>query len=161
MARTFDVRRFVVRFGFLIALAMAGLFAMSWSSTTPNFPAESGATGFAPCPESPNCVSTQTTPGEHQMKPVPWTGSPDDAAARIKQAVDSQFSRSRLVVEKPNYLRYEVTSLIFRFIDDVEFLIDPETRLIHFRSASRVGHSDLGANRNRMTRFVEAFDRLR
>ena len=160
MTRKFDVPRLAVRFGFLFLLAMAGLFAMSWSSNPPEFPAETGAKRIASCPKSPNCVSTQATSSEHQMKPVPWTGATDEVVSRIKRAIGDQFSRSRLVVDRPNYLRYEVTSLIFRFVDDVEFVIDPETRLIHFRSASRVGHSDLGANRRRMDRFVEAFERL-
>jgi uncharacterized protein (DUF1499 family) len=158
MTRKVDVRRLAIRFGFLVLLAMAGLFAMSWSSNPPVFPAERGAEHFAPCPDSPNCVSTQATSSEHQMKPLPWTGATDEVVNRIKRAVGDQFARSRLVVDKPNYLRYEVTSLIFRFVDDVEFMIDPETRLVHFRSASRVGHSDLGANRRRMERFVEAFE---
>jgi uncharacterized protein (DUF1499 family) len=47
--------------------------------------------------------------------------------------------------------------LIFRFVDDVEFWIDAKNQVIHFRSASRVGHSDLGANRARMESIRKAF----
>jgi len=42
-----------------------------------------------------------------------------------------------------------------RFIDDVEFLIDEDEELVHFRSASRVGRSDLGVNRKRMSKIVD------
>jgi uncharacterized protein (DUF1499 family) len=42
----------------------------------------------------------------------------------------------------------------FRFKDDVSFLVDTNEQKIHFRSASRVGHSDLGANRKRMDALV-------
>jgi uncharacterized protein (DUF1499 family) len=37
-----------------------------------------------------------------------------------------------------------------RFIDDVEFVFDDETKTVHFRSASRTGYSDFGVNRRRM-----------
>ena len=57
---------------------------------------------------------------------------------------------------KGQYLRIECTSLILRFVDDLEFLFDPTGQVIHIRSASRVGRSDLGVNRNR----VEAIRRL-
>ena len=158
MTGKIGVRRLVKRFGCLILLAMAGLFAMSWSSKAPSFPAEGGAKKFAPCPDSPNCVSTLAAQSERSMKPIPWPGSSEAAIDLIKRAVPGTFSRTKLVVEKPEYLRYEFTRLLFRFVDDVEFVVDQETKLIHFRSASRVGHSDLGANRRRMVRFVEAFE---
>jgi uncharacterized protein (DUF1499 family) len=58
--------------------------------------------------------------------------------------------RAKLVEEDETYLHYEVTSLLFRFVDDVEFLFDDDTKTIHFRSASRTGYGDLGVNRTRM-----------
>ena len=36
------------------------------------------------------------------------------------------------------------------FVDDVQFLLDERARVIHVRSASRVGYWDLGVNRKRM-----------
>ena len=161
MMRKLSVRRLAIRFGFLVMLLVAGLFVIRSSSDAPSFPAEGGAKTFAACPESPNCVSTQAASLDHQMKPVPWAGSSKEALELIQRAVDDQFSRCRIVAERHDYLRYEFTSFVFRFVDDVEFLIDQDTKLIHFRSASRVGHSDLGANRRRMARFREAFERLR
>jgi uncharacterized protein (DUF1499 family) len=58
--------------------------------------------------------------------------------------------RTRLVEEDESYLHYEFTSLLLRFVDDVEFVFDDEAKIIHFRSASRTGYSDLGVNRARM-----------
>jgi uncharacterized protein (DUF1499 family) len=58
--------------------------------------------------------------------------------------------RTKLVDEDESYLHYEFTSLLLRFVDDVEFLLDETTKTIHFRSASRTGYSDLGVNRKRM-----------
>ena len=93
------------------------------------------------------------------MAPLTFQGSAAEAVEKIQQIVDQQFSRAKLITREPNYLHYEFTSLIFRFVDDVEFLVDDSTRQIHFRSASRVGYSDLGANRRRMTKFVQEFSR--
>lgn len=64
--------------------------------------------------------------------------------------------RTRIVEESENYLRVEFTTAIMRYVDDVEFLIDDSAGVVHFRSASRVGYSDMGANRKRMTAFKEA-----
>ena len=58
--------------------------------------------------------------------------------------------RTKLVQEDDSYLHYEFTSLLLRFVDDVEFLFDDETKTIHFRSASRMGYGDFGVNRRRM-----------
>jgi uncharacterized protein (DUF1499 family) len=93
------------------------------------------------------------------MESLPFSGERDDAVEKIKQIVARVSSRVKLVEEKEGYLAYEFTSLMFRFIDDVEFLVDDEAGVVHFRSASRVGHSDLGANRRRMMKFSEEFNR--
>jgi uncharacterized protein (DUF1499 family) len=47
--------------------------------------------------------------------------------------------------------------MIFRFVDDVEFYIDERANLIHFRSASRLGYSDMGVNRKRMETIRASF----
>ena len=57
--------------------------------------------------------------------------------------------------ESEDYIHFEFTSSFFRFVDDVEFLLDEESELVHFRSASRVGRSDLGVNRSRMKKITE------
>ena len=58
----------------------------------------------------------------------------------------------------PTYLRAEFRSRLFRFVDDVELLVDPEAARIEIRSASRVGHSDLGVNRKRVEVIRAAFE---
>ena len=89
------------------------------------------------------------------MDPIQYVGSSTELLKKIKTIIDSKFSRATIVKESNVYLRYEFKSLIFRFIDDVEFMVDDEKSVVHFRSASRVGHSDLGANRKRMNKIVE------
>jgi uncharacterized protein (DUF1499 family) len=111
---------------------------------------------LAACPNSPNCVSTQATDNQHKIEAIVFDGNPDDALMRLK-AVIAAIPRMKIVAQSENYVHAEATSLIFRFRDDVEFLIDRQANVIHFRSASRVGHSDLGANRARMERIRKAF----
>lgn len=61
--------------------------------------------------------------------------------------------RMQIVVRTDRYLRAEAASRVFGFIDDVEFALDPDANLIHVRSASRIGYSDLGVNRDRIERI--------
>lgn len=102
-----------------------------------------------PCPASPNCVSTQASDERHAIPPFRYRKSHAEARAALKDVV-RLLPRTRLVEEEESYLHYEFTSLLFRFVDDVEFLLDDETKTVHFRSASRTGYGDLGVNRKRM-----------
>jgi uncharacterized protein (DUF1499 family) len=107
------------------------------------------SSGLAPCPSSPNCVSTQAPDERHAIPPFRYRKSTAEAKEALKRAIGS-MARAALVREEPAYLRYEFTSLLLRFVDDVEFLFDEETKTLHFRSASRSGYSDFGVNRRRM-----------
>ena len=111
---------------------------------------------LAPCPNSPNCVSTQNADSQHTIEAIVFDGSPEDAMRKLK-AVLAVIPRMEIITETESYVHAEATSLIFRFRDDVEFVIDRQANLIHFRSASRVGKSDLGANRKRMEEIRKAF----
>jgi len=91
------------------------------------------------------------------MEPIAWKGTSEVAVSRIKETISRDFPGAALVEEGPGYLRYEFRSLIFRFVDDVEFFVDDAAAEIHYRSASRVGHSDLGANKSRMKKIVAGF----
>ena len=113
---------------------------------------------LAPCPSSANCVSTQAEDEAHRMEPWKFTGTVSEAIQRLKSIL-AQQPRMRIVSETDNYLHAEATSLIFRFVDDIEFYLDEANGVIQFRSASRVGYSDLGVNRSRMERLKAAWNR--
>ncbi|MBP0001335.1 MAG: DUF1499 domain-containing protein [Cyanobacteria bacterium SID2] len=104
---------------------------------------------LAPCPASPNCVSSQSEDTAHYIEPLAYEASPEDTIERLKNILKST-DNTQIVVEKPNYLYAEFTSNIMGFIDDVEFLVDDDEALVHVRSASRLGESDLGVNRQRI-----------
>ena len=102
-----------------------------------------------PCPSSPNCVSTQSQDEAHSIAPFRYQKTRAEAKETLK-AIMRSFPRAKLVEGDESYLRYEFTSLLLRFVDDVEFVFDDEAKTIHFRSASRTGYGDLGVNRMRM-----------
>lgn len=108
-----------------------------------------------PCPGSPNCVGSQDPDPDHLVAPLPARGPVQETMARLKAAVLAE-PRMRVTEEREGYLRAESTSLLFRFVDDVEFLYDGTAQVVHVRSASRVGHSDLGANRRRIEKLRAA-----
>ncbi|BFU95401.1 MAG: hypothetical protein NTNFB02_21230 [Nitrospira sp.] len=110
-----------------------------------------------PCPSSPNCVSTLAEDERHAIAPFRYTKSRAEAKKALKTTLGT-LPRSKLVEEDEAYLHYEFTSLIFRFVDDVEFLFDDQRRVIHFRSASRVGYGDFGVNRRRMEQIRGLID---
>ena len=109
------------------------------------------------CPDSPNCVSSLSTEETHAIKPFSYEGTPAQAWEHLKAAVLSG-KRVTLIKDTGTYLHVEVRSLIFQFTDDVEFLLQESDKLIHVRSASRVGHSDFGVNRKRVEQIRTRFN---
>jgi len=99
------------------------------------------------CPGSPNCVSSQAVDESHRIAPLIFDDDPDAAVVRLKRALLNRADTT-IIEEHPGYLRVEFRTTLF--VDDGEFLLDGEKRLLHVRSASRLGYSDLGKNRRRM-----------
>jgi uncharacterized protein (DUF1499 family) len=85
----------------------------------------------------------------HRIAPYRYSGRRSDVKPVLKRVI-AGLPRTKLVQEDDAYLHYEFTSLLLRFVDDVEFLFEDETKTIHFRSASRTGYGDFGVNRRRM-----------
>jgi uncharacterized protein (DUF1499 family) len=101
------------------------------------------------CPDSPNCVSSQAKDASHYIAPFKIIGEVDQAWSTLKTALLSQ-SRTVITHETDNTLHAQATSLVFRFVDDIDVMLDANTQLIHIRSASRIGYGDFGVNRKRI-----------
>jgi uncharacterized protein (DUF1499 family) len=108
-----------------------------------------------PCPGTPNCVSSESNDLMHRIDPLSFTGSPEQAKALLKKVINDQGGVVQ--VEEQDYLWTTFTVPVFGFVDDVEFRICPSEGVIHVRSASRVGISDLGVNRGRVEELRKAF----
>lgn len=107
-----------------------------------------------PCPSSPNCVSTSDI-NSHHIAPFTLAVPPTEAIAAISAALKT-LPRVDIAHQNSRYLRAEFTSAVFRFVDDVEFLV-LDNGTLSVRSASRLGYSDLGANRRRAEALRELF----
>lgn len=112
-----------------------------------NIGIESGK--LAPCPSTPNCVSSQSQDAAHYIEPLTYNSTPQQAIANLKTVIQN-LERTKIITETENYLYAEFTSKLMGFVDDVEFFLDESANTIHVRSASRLGQSDLGVNRQRV-----------
>ena len=101
------------------------------------------------CPDTPNCISSLAKTASVYIAPLSLKNPQLDPKQTLKTLLAEQ-PRWLLLTETDDYLHYQVTSWLFRFKDDVEFKIDLKNQQSHFRSASRLGISDFGANRKRM-----------
>jgi uncharacterized protein (DUF1499 family) len=141
--------------GFTKWLWLAPLLMVSCAGTRPpNLGVRDGR--LAPCPKSPNCVSTDSTDEKHRMDPLVYATSLAEARDRLVEVLQG-MPRTRVITLDPDYIHAECRSRLFGFTDDVEFLLDDANKTVHFRSASRKGYSDLGVNRKRMEQIRERF----
>ncbi|MBW4647863.1 MAG: DUF1499 domain-containing protein [Kastovskya adunca ATA6-11-RM4] len=116
---------------------------------------------LAPCPNTPNCVSSQSpiTDKEHSIEALSYNSTPAEAMSQLKTTLQS-MERVNIISETEDYLYTEFTTALMGFVDDVEFLIDDSAKVIHVRSASRLGKSDLGVNRQRVESIRAKFNSL-
>ncbi|AFY67692.1 DUF1499 domain-containing protein [Geitlerinema sp. PCC 7407] len=112
---------------------------------------------LAACPGTPNCVQSQLDDAQHQIAPLTYSTDAEVAFAQL-QAVVASLPRTRIVTAEFPYLYAESTSALMGFVDDVEFYLEPASQTIQVRSASRLGESDLGVNRDRVETIRSQFD---
>jgi uncharacterized protein (DUF1499 family) len=104
---------------------------------------------LTPVPGSPNAVSSQARSGYHVIAPLTYASTRERAMPALTNIVGDN-PHARIVTQSADYLYAEYTSALMGFVDDVEFWFEPGAKLIHVRSASRLGYSDFGVNRARI-----------
>jgi uncharacterized protein (DUF1499 family) len=148
-----------VLIGFLALMVVLSL--MSWQAPD-NLGVKDGK--LAVCPETPNCVSSQAADEVHRVEPLRFGTpaqpkyTPGEAWAKLVRVV-SVMRGTHVVDATESYMHVECSSAIFRFVDDLEFVMDEENQVIHVRAASRVGRSDMGANRARVEAIRTAWEK--
>jgi len=150
----------LVRVGVGIAIAIAVVLAvLAVLARIVKRPANLGVRDgkLAPCPNSPNCVSTQSEDPRHRIAPIPLTMPLAEAKATLLRVIRS-MPRTTIVTDDPTYLLVEFYIPGLGYIDDVEFYLDGDARVIHFRSSSRLPYWDWNVNRNRMEEIRAAFE---
>lgn len=110
---------------------------------------EQQKTVLKPCPTCPNCVSSLADPNDREHY-VQALDAQNLASIEPLRDLVLSLPRVKLVEQSSTWLKFTATSRVFRFTDEIEFLLDQSAGLIHVRSASRVGYSDFGVNRKRV-----------
>ena len=129
----------------LLALFVATILGLSLSShRRPTSGLVAGQ--LRPCPTTPNCASSTCSDGEHWVESLAIYGDPQSEFERLVGLAQA-LPRTELLQLGEVYAHFEVVTRLLRFRGDVELHLDRSGSQIHMRSASRVGHSDLGANR--------------
>jgi uncharacterized protein (DUF1499 family) len=147
----------VASFAILTAVVLVRFAMLGHGSKSGQAPGLiSGA--LAPCPDKPNCVCSEF--GEaaaHYIAPLDYAGAPPEQAwGDILQIIKELGGE--VVVANDEYIAATFASSLFGFIDDVECRLEPSRKRIQIRSASRVGHSDLGVNRKRVETMTRLFE---
>ncbi|MDA7916495.1 DUF1499 domain-containing protein [Verrucomicrobia bacterium] len=109
---------------------------------------------LAQCPTTPNCINSQSDDPDYSMDPIPFNVPADQTIPLITSFLNS-LPRVEVIEISNLYVAAVFRSKLIGYPDDVEFLMDQDKKLIHFRSASRIGVSDLGVNRKRMSQLTQ------
>lgn len=111
-----------------------------------------------------NSVSSQAKlwPGEtaqaSHIDPIALpSGTQGPDAMRKLEALVAAMPGVKIVQSKPDYLHAQCTTRLMKYVDDLELWFDG--RVIHVRSASRVGRKDFGVNRARVEALRATFSR--
>lgn len=140
----------------LASLVVIYLFVLGHNSRSGNAPGLLEGQ-LSPCPDKPNCVcSEQLKEDAHYVEPLFITDR--NVAASMQSLREIIVAQGGTIeTETPTYIAATFTSSLFGFVDDVEIRADTTAAVIHLRSASRVGTSDLGANRKRVNLLKQVF----
>ena len=109
-----------------------------------------------PCSARPNCVCSEYKDLQSYVKPLAFSGPADSSWDRAKRI--TREMGGKIVREDDCYLWATFSTRLFRFVDDLELRMDEANEVIHVRSGSRVGYSDMGVNRRRIEDFRVRFN---
>lgn len=141
----------------LVVVMSSGCASSSGIGPSIKANAESGVSASAPdtliaCPNSPNCVSSIATDANKLAAAFDLTDAePSTFQAKLVSAIEADGGVVKEVRE--GYVWATYTSSVFRFVDDIEWLLNSDATAFDVRSASRVGYSDFGVNAKRVERL--------
>lgn len=111
------------------------------------------------CPDSPNCVVSQNADDTHSISPIAYDTDLDTARETLLKVL-KVVPRTKIIEQTNDYIYAQSESRLMGFIDDLEFYFPEDEKVIHLRSSSRLGESDLGVNRRRLEQIRFAFQDL-
>ncbi|MDN5304705.1 MAG: hypothetical protein PWP46_1591 [Fusobacteriaceae bacterium] len=105
---------------------------------------------------SPNNVSSQTDIKEKYVEPLKFIDNKEKSYIKILEIL-SDYENAKIEKKDENYIHAVFKTKGLKFKDDVEFYFDENEKVVHFKSASRVGYSDMGKNRERYEEIKEKY----
>ncbi len=128
------------------ALALISLRLAGWYSYKSGPKSVVTPESFGDLPKTPNVATSSLTFASDEER--------KSACATLQAAIDT-MGQTEKVSETAELVHYTVRTPICGWTDDVYLLQSSQANSIHLRSQSRVGHSDLGANRKRLDAILE------
>lgn len=120
-------------------------------STPDDFDPVTGNHPFQPCPDLPNCAIHSVKYPVNDQKLFEATKSVLASLSPFETDFNSQSTQINAVFRIP----------VFGFKDDVNIVIQStgmDESVLHIKSSSRVGESDLGVNRRRIKKIISAIN---
>lgn len=140
----------------LLILGLIACFMFIKNNMTPqNLGVNNGK--LAEMPSSPNAVSSQAKTEEKKVSPLAYVENKSKSKLKIENIIN-EYKSAKIVTNDENYIHVVFTTSGMKFKDDVEFYFDEENEVIHYRSASRIGYSDMGMNRARYDELVAKYN---
>lgn len=112
---------------------------------------------FAEMPSSPNAVSSRTEDEEKRVEPLTLQGDITSAKELLKTVLDD-IEEIHVEKETDHYIHAVFTTNLMRYKNDIEFFFDEDAGVIHYRSESRVGYSDMGENRKQFEMIRDKYE---
>ncbi len=114
---------------------------------------------LSPCPDKPNCVNSEFGEDKsHYISNLIYPAAKSGEIMDLLKAVIEEAG-GEIQTEQATYMAFTFTVSIFGFVDDLEIRQDKSKNIIHLRSGSRVGTSDLGINRKRVELILNIFNK--
>ncbi len=110
-----------------------------------------------PCPQTPNCATTSGKQDVLSEKPLTYYGFTREEAREAIIYVINELGNATIKEQGNNYFWVECRSRLLRFSDDLEIYLPEKQKVVHIRSASRIGYYDFGANQKRIDDIRKLF----
>ncbi len=101
------------------------------------------------CDNLLNCTASTASEKKNRVEPIAYQGPDSEVIKQIAALIAAQ-KNTKIITQNTNYLHATYKTALMGFTDDLELLLDNDSGVLHIRSASRIGQSDLGANRKRI-----------
>ena len=141
--------------GVIGAIGVIVIYMLVKNNSTPNNLGMNNGM-LSKMPNKPNGVSSQTDEKDKKVEALEFKENLKTSKDHIIKSIES-YGNAKIVKNEKNYIYAVFTTGKMKYHDDVEFYFDESKKLIHFRSASRVGYSDMGLNRERYNKLREVY----